>query len=193
MNMCNMEQETKTTPAVEVWRPVRDFEGLYEVSNLARVRSLDIKTYQRFPSGVFSYVTRKGVMKKQYINRGYLSVRLNKDGVGFTKFVHRLVAEAFVPNPDNLPEVNHKDEDRTNNLPRNLEWCTNLYNVNYGTGKYRKTENYRKQIEQLTLDGQHVAYFESARQCARVTTYKQAALWQALNGKTKTAYGYQWR
>ena len=187
--MCNMEQETKTTPAVEVWRPVRDFEGLYEVSNLARVRSVS----RWVQAGTTKRLAKSTILKSHPLPSGYLTVTLKDKGRTATVTIHRLVAEAFVPNPNNLQDVNHKDEEKTNNLPSNLEWCDRKYNINYGTGKYRKTENYRKPIEQLTLDGKHVAYFESARQAARVTDYKQSRLWEALSGKRKTAYGYQWR
>ena len=184
-----MEQETKTTPAVEVWRPVRDFEGLYEVSNLARVRS--VERYVQF--GRSQRFIESHVLTQQPMPTGYLTVSLKDKKRKVSRTVHRIVAEAFVPNPNNLKDVNHKDEDKTNNLPSNLEWCDRKYNINYGTGKYRKTESYRKPIEQLTIDGQHVAYFESARQAARVTDYKQSRLWEALSGKRQTAYGYRWR
>ena len=184
-----MEQETKTTPAVEVWRPVRDFEGLYEVSNLARVRSVS----RWVQAGTTKRLAKSTILKSRPLPSGYLTVTLKDKGRTATVTIHRLVAEAFVPNPNNLQDVNHKDECKTNNLPENLEWCDRKYNINYGSGKYRKTANYRKQIEQLTLDGQHVAYFESARYAARVTDYKQSRLWEALSGKRQTAYGYRWR
>ena len=72
--------------------------------------------------------------------KGYKTVSLTKDGKTKTLFVHRLVAEAFIPNADNLPMVNHKDEDKTNNFVENLEWCTNDYNINYGTARRRQAK-----------------------------------------------------
>lgn len=112
-----------------VWVPVLGFNGLYEVSSLGRVRN------------------QKGEIMKQGIKRTngtcYKSVRLWKDGKYHTKYIHRLVAEAFIPNPDNLPFVNHKDEDGTNNFIDNLEWCTREYNVSYGTAKERRAKKIR--------------------------------------------------
>lgn len=112
-----------------VWMPVLGFEELYEVSNLGRVRN------------------KKGEILKQRIKRTsgtcYKSVDLWKDGKYHKKYIHRLVAEAFIPNPDELPFVNHKDEDGTNNFIDNLEWCTREYNVNYGTAKERRAKKIR--------------------------------------------------
>lgn len=114
-----------TVDAVPVaWKPIIGFEGLYEVSNFGKVRN------------------RKGEIKKHGIKRTtgtcYKTVRLWKDGKYYTKYIHRLIAEAFIPNPNNFPFVNHKDEDGTNNSIDNLEWCTREYNVNYGTAKERR-------------------------------------------------------
>lgn len=86
---------------------------------------------------------------KQFKNRhGYVTVRIYKDGVGTTRTVHRLVAKTFIPNPENLPEVNHKDENKSNNVVSNLEWCTRKYNVYYGTGLERKKEAHAKAIKE---------------------------------------------
>lgn len=112
----------------EVWKPVVGFEGLYEVSNKGRVRSVDRDIIRS--DGKVQH--KKGVVLKQFItNKGYPYVMVNKDYKQHLKTVHRLVAQTFIPNPNNCPVVNHKDEDKTNNCVENLEWCTSSYNNTY--------------------------------------------------------------
>jgi len=111
---------------VEEWRPVVGFEGLYEVSNLGRVKSLP--KYSN--SKGYPQLRKEKILKPFFTGkyRNYYSVRL-LDGKQYK--VHRLVAQAFIPNPNNLPIVNHKDENPQNNMEDNLEWCDNAYNVKY--------------------------------------------------------------
>lgn len=104
----------------EIWKPVVGYEGLYEVSNIGRVKG--INTYSHKEPIILSQCKRKD---------GYLSVRLSKNNISKSKTVHRLVAMAFIPNPDNLEMVNHKDENKANNKVDNLEWCTRAYNQKY--------------------------------------------------------------
>ena len=121
---------------IEEWRPVVGYEGLYEVSNTGRVRSLD--RYVRSKSK--SYRLQKGSILSPSTSNGYLYVILQASQVTRKFRIHRLVAQAFLPNPDNLPQVNHKDEDKLNNRVDNLEWCTVKYNNNYGTRTIRAKE-----------------------------------------------------
>lgn len=110
----------------EIWRPVVGYEGLYEVSSYGRVRSLDrYDSRNQFREGK--------ILKNRDNSNGYLLCGLSKNGIVKNKYIHRLVAEAFLPNPDNLPEVNHLDEDKSNNRVENLEFCNRKYNCNYGT------------------------------------------------------------
>ena len=119
----------------EIWRPVVGYEGLYEVSSTGRVRSLDRCLVNSFGRSVFI----KGKLLKIYDNTlGYKFVSLVMDKHPSPMYVHRLVAQAFIPNPDGLPQVNHKDEDKSNNRVENLEWCTAKYNMNYGS-RMKKT------------------------------------------------------
>ena len=113
----------------ENWKDIEGYEGLYQVSNLGRVKSLN---YHR---------SWKEQCLKPGKVCGYLYVILSKDGEVYGKYVHILVAEAFIPNPFNLPYVNHKDEVKTNNCVSNLEWCTAKYNTNYGTGMRRMLDS----------------------------------------------------
>lgn len=108
---------------IEEWKAVPGYEGLYEVSNKGNVRNV-----------------RRNTLLRLQKNQGYIRVWLYKNGIQAGLRVHRLVAQAFIPNPDNLPEVNHIDEDKTNNRVDNLEWCSRKYNVNFGTRNIRAKE-----------------------------------------------------
>ena len=119
---------------IEEWRPVVGYEGLYEVSSYGRVRGVD-----RYDN---RNCFRKGKVLSPFKDRyGYLSVVLSCNGKCKTTNVHRLVAKAFLPNPDNLPQVNHKDEVKLNNCVDNLEWCSAKYNNTYGTRQDKVRES----------------------------------------------------
>lgn len=192
-----MERETKISAASEEWRPVKGYEGLYEVSNLGRVRSLDkYRKFFDFNGNEYSLLVKGRVRKLQLATNGYYTVSLKIAGRGESrKLVHRLVAEAFIPNPNNLPCINHIDQNRTNNLPFNLEWCTYEYNNNYKDTQDKHRRKVQKKIEQLTMDGQHVAFFDSARDAERKSggKYEHSFIWSAISKPNRTAYGYQWR
>ena len=121
----------------EIWRPVVGYEGLYEVSSLGRVRSLD--RYVKYSNGRINL--HKGrILSPGKDTNGYLFVILTCNGKHKLIRVHRLVAQTFISNPDDLIEVNHKDEDKTNNSVDNLEWCDRKYNLNYGTARIRSRD-----------------------------------------------------
>ena len=110
----------------EIWRDIKNYEGLYQISNLGRVKRL------RFINRHLNFEKEK--ILKPYKDGGnyYFVIGLHKDGKRKYKAIHRLVAETFIPNPNNYPVVNHKDENKLNNRIDNLEWCTHKYNSNYG-------------------------------------------------------------
>lgn len=114
---------------IEEWKDIEGYEGVYQVSNFGNVRSCD-RVIKHSPK---DYFQKGGKLKSALSKNGYPMVVLVVHNKRKTINVHRLVAQAFIPNPDNLPQVNHKDEDKTNNNVANLEWCTHKYNVNYGT------------------------------------------------------------
>lgn len=116
----------------EVWKDIEGYEGKYQVSSLGRVRRLAYTFKRRNKWGVCDNVISSGMMSLRNV-KGYLSVKLRDETKRKHYQVHRLVAAAFIPNPDGLPEVNHKNEDKTDNRVENLEWCTRKYNTNYGT------------------------------------------------------------
>lgn len=133
----------------EIWKPIKGYEGRYEVSNFGSVKSLDRIVDRLDNKGRPSYVTVKGRMLKPTLSvrntGGYETVKLMIDNKGKTKKVHRLVAEAFIPNPNKYPEVNHKNEVKTNNHMSNLEWCTKEYNNSYGT-RYKRIHSHPNSI-----------------------------------------------
>ena len=172
---------------MEIWKEVKGYEGLYQVSNYGNVRS------------------KRGVLKPQARQHGYLGVMLYGKGghptKGFKTYsVHRLVAEAFVPNPNGYAEVNHIDEDKTNNRAENLEWCTRKQHTNAGTVQKRRsatlTNGVRSRaIDQYTLDGKFVAHYPSLAEAFRQTGFAQGNICRNLKGDPKYshAYGYVWR
>lgn len=123
---------------IEEWRDIKLFEGFYQVSNFGRVRSCTRTITYR--NGV-NHRYDGTIMIPRLAGHGYVQIRLCKDNHYTHLYVHRLVAEAFIENPQNLPEVNHKDENKQNNCVDNLEWCDKTYNVNYGTGIKRAVKS----------------------------------------------------
>jgi len=155
----------------EIWKDIKGFEGRYQVSNLGRVRSLD-------------WPRHKGRVLVLKIGKkwGYYRVNLqNSDGYIKSITVHRLVAMAFIPNPDNLPEVNHKDENKLNNVVcfnpdgsintehTNLEWCTGLYNLRYGTRAERMNIPRMRPVNQYDLNGNLLNTYKSLAEAAEKT------------------------
>lgn len=175
----------------EQWKDVKGFEGVYQVSNCGRVRSLD-----HYDSNGVSMILYKGRIRKQKtIAGGYLAVMLKRKNY----YVHRLVAEAFLPNPENKPQVNHLDEDKTNNHVSNLEWCTSKENMNHhdlpkriGKRKRGKVIN-NKPIAQFTLDGVEVARYDSALDAHRKTGIDFSAIRKVVKGVYRQTGGFVWR
>ena len=176
----------------EVWNDIQGYEGLYQVSNLGRVKSLN---YNR---------TGKECILKYGINTdGYLYVILSKNCICKNRTIHRLVATAFIDNPDNLPYINHKDENKLNNRVENLEWCTAEYNSNYGTGiarglktkKLKKCKTAPKEVLQFTKEGKFVNEFPSTQEAFRCTgIYQSRICYCCKNIKGyNSAGGYIWK
>ena len=159
----------------EIWKDVVGYEGLYEVSNLGRIR-------------------RNGkILKPQKTRDGYLRVHLSKNGIAKHGKVHRLVALAFLPNPQNLPQINHKDEDKTNNAVNNLEWCSEEYNANYGTRNERVAEKNSKPVLQFDLQGNFIREWSNARKIEEELGIHYSSISVCCSGIQNTAGGYVWR
>lgn len=120
---------------IEWWRYISGFVGLYMVSTFGRVKS--VERYVWVESRCCNKLCKEKILHQGQSKGGYSMVRLYDGAVGETRFVHRLVSEAFIPNPNNYPCVNHKNEIKTDNRVENLEWCTTSYNCNYGTRNKR--------------------------------------------------------
>lgn len=180
----------------EIWKPVVGYEGRYEVSNLGRVRSVDHKyTRPHFRTGAPTEYSVKGRVIYQYCKKDTTTynVRLSKGPTVKTHAVHRLVAQAFIPNPDNLPEVNHMDENRHNNRADNLEWCTGDYNLHYGTHIDRSAAGHWKKILQCDMQGNVIREFNSITQAANTFGVTIQAISRVLIGKNRQCRGFLWK
>ena len=150
----------------ELWKAIAGYEGLYEVSNFGRVRS--IERYRKSKNGSVAPVKSRYLKPK--INRGYYMYSLSKNAKLHFHNAHRLVAEAFIPNPLNLPQINHKDEDKLNNFVENLEWCDASYNTRYSIYKISHP---------VILNN---IFYPSIRECSRKTGIDSKSLRRCLKG-----------
>ncbi|WP_205427339.1 NUMOD4 domain-containing protein [Clostridium botulinum] len=170
----------------EIWKDIENYKGYYQISNFGRVKSLRRKV--RSGKG---YRITEVLIKKPYEKLGYLRILLTKDGVSKDYAVHRLVAIAFIPNPNNLPEVNHKDENPSNPIVSNLEWCTSKYNSNYGTRTQRRIEKIRKPVYQYDKELNLIRKYNGAYE-AKEYGYNNSHIGSCCKGKRKTHKGYIW-
>lgn len=170
---------------MELWKPIKEFEGIYEVSNLGNVRNVS--------NGLHNY----RILKQHHDKDGYLRVGLSLNNKKYTKYVHRLVAESFIKNQYNKPFVNHKDEVKDNNNVSNLEWVTCIENNNYGTRNQRLSESKRntncKAINQFDLDGRLIKKWVSLNEIGRQEGYDITHIMRVCKGVKKTGYGYKWQ
>ena len=177
----------------ECWKPIKGFPA-YLISNRGRVWSLtrqdSCKTFERVRQGRF--------LRPRIGKNGYMYVILTRNGKEFTKTVHRLVAENFIPNTQNCLIVNHKDECKTNNDVNNLEWCTKTYNYLYGKCRENRLRTLRqngviRRVQQLTLDGVVVGVYNSIKEAERRFSENGSNICNCCRSRIKSAYGYKWR
>src|SRR5699024_3977580 len=135
----------------EIWKDIEGYEGIYQVSNLGRVKR----------------VTTGRILKSGKNRGGYLYINLCKQGVVSNKIIHRLVEQAFIPNPENKSDINHIDEDKTNNTVTNLEWTTRKENLNHGTHNDRVSKTLSIQIIATNIKTGDSTEFYSCKECAR--------------------------
>lgn len=177
----------------EIWKDIEGYEGLYQVSNLGRIKSL----HRRIEHPHSGFITLKErILKPSTDTSGYLFVRLCNNGKSKQLLVHRLVAQTFLENPQKLPEVNHIDECKSNNQISNLEYCDRSYNINYGTATVRaaKTRTNHPSFSKQILCIETGIIYPSISEAGRLFNSKYAP--QNISccclGKTKVAYGYHW-
>ena len=165
---------------MEEWKEVYGFDILYEVSNLGNVRT--------------KYVKNRGYTSEYHYcepidnGKGYLRFNWTNNGKHKTVYVHRLVAQSFIPNLHNYTEVNHIDEDKTNNSACNLEWCSRSYNMNYGTGKERAANKCKVKVK----CNETGIIYSSLDEAAQDMNVVKTAISNCLNGRAKSSCGYTW-
>lgn len=176
---------------MEQWRSIRGYEGLYEVSSTGKVRR--VRHWKRQETSRSSRSYRYKQLREMELRPStsgrYARVSLCNGKVVKNASVHRLVAEAFIPNPGRLPEVNHKDCDRMNNAVENLEWCNRKYNVNYGD----RTAKAMAAIEKKVLCVETGIIYNSGTKAAVANGVHKSKISLVCNGKRQTAGGYHWK
>lgn len=179
----------------EIWKDVPEYEGIYQVSSLGRIKVLPRTIYvtrSGYRTGSYSYTAPEKIMSPS-IRTGYLCITLTKDGIKHNCLMHRLVAKAFIPEYSEELEVNHIDENKLNNNLINLEVCTRQYNKNYGTGSIRSALHRSKAVIQLSRDGEIICEWTGINEASRGTGVCVKDIWRCCNNHNATSKGYKWR
>lgn len=166
----------------ETWKDIPNYEGLYQVSNLGRIKSF--YNYKRDGTNIL----------KPRLKRGYYTIGLRKNGKRSWIGIHRLVARAFIPNPNHNPCVNHKDENKLNNNANNLEWCTVAYNNTYGTRIKKVIEKTGKPVLQFDLNNNFIKKYNNLLEAAKENNIKsRSSICLCCSGRYSHAGGYVWK
>lgn len=170
----------------EIWKDIKGYEGLYQVSNLGNIKSLE--KIQVFPNGGLN-IRKEKALKPNKMSNGYLNVRLyNSKQKGYG--IHRLVAQAFIPNPNNYSQVNHIDGNKQNNFVDNLEWCDASYNqkhaIQTGLKKVHK-------VKQYDLKGNYIKTWKSIKEITNYYNISHACIINCCNGKLEKTHNYKWQ
>lgn len=179
--MCKTKNEIRGYFFImEIWRDIPDYVGIYQVSDNGNIRR--IAKYRAVP----------GILKPLKLPNGYLTVDLSYKSVRKRICIHRLVATVFIPNPESFPQINHKNEIKTDNRVENLEWCTAKYNNNYGTARFRSSVTSSTPVVQLTTNGKKIRKFYGMHEAERKTGVCAQNIHKCCNGIYHTAGGYKW-
>lgn len=182
----------------ERWQDINHYKGLYQISNYGRVKSLDriIKSKRYHKDG---YHRKEHIMKVSDNGRGYLFVRLSKNNSSLHGYLHKLVAQAFIPNLENKPQINHKDGNKHNNNATNLEWCTNgengqhAWDNNLRTRRFG-TDNYAsRKVIQFTLDYKPIKIWNCISDVEKIYGFSHSDISKNCRYKSKTCHNYLWR
>lgn len=168
---------------MEIWKDIEGYEGLYQISSEGRVKSL---------GNGKSNNSKERILKSRKDKDGYLLVNLYKEGKMRSYLVHRLVAQAFLENPNNLPQVNHRNEYKTDNRVENIEYCDCSYNINFGTRNERVVKAESIPILQFSKTGEFIRKWESGTQIEKELGFYNSNICMCCKGKIKTAYRYVW-
>lgn len=175
---------------VELWKDIKNFEGLYQVSNYGNIKALE-KKIQYSDGRIRTY--KESLIKLQKNSKGYIIVGLTKNKIRSTHIVHRLVAETFLNNLDNFNEVNHIDENKNNNYYLNLEWCSRKYNNDYSNITQKLNNSKKKRVNQLNLDGSFIKTWNGIREASNglgMKTHKHII--ECCKNRLESCYGYKW-
>lgn len=170
---------------MEKWKAIEGYNGRYEVSNYGRVKSVNMFI------GTHIYIGT--ILSPVITSNGYLKVSLTLKGKRKTCLIHRLVAKAFIKNVNNLPQVNHKDEIKTNNRVENLEWCSRSYNCKYGKRNQKMIDDRKRAVLKLSADGILLKRYEALNEASRITGINAAHICDVCKGKRNLAGGYLWK
>lgn len=175
----------------EIWKDIENYEGIYQISNLGRIKSLSRKNYiyNCKANKEILINTKEKILNGYFDKDGYKRVCLFKEEKRYYPFIHRLVAKAFIDNPYNYPCVNHKDENKSNNCINNLEWCTTYYNNNYGS----RNKRIAKEVKQYDLNNNFIKKWDSIAMAGNFLKIDCSAITKCCKGKQKTSGGYIWR
>lgn len=166
---------------IDEWKPIKDFCGYYIN------RNGEVKSTNAFKG------TKEIILKGSISNKGYKIVSLMNNGKVYSRTIHKLLAQAFIPNPDNLPCINHKDGNKLNNSLDNLEWCDYGYNESEAYRlKLKRPRIKEKQLFQKDKKGNIIAIWNSVNELERLFGYSTGNICEVCNGNRKTAYGYRW-
>ncbi len=170
----------------EIWKEVEEFDGNYLISNLGRLKSKS--RIVKHPKG--TCILKEKILSQVKTKKGYIEFQITYNGKHYSRKAHRLVANAFIDNPDNKPQINHINGNKTDNRVENLEWCTNSENQIHAVKNDLKPT---RRVLQYDLDGKFIREWKSATDAGRELGVPYRAILSNCIGRNKTAYGYQWQ